>query len=71
MRKQHTAARDAIDDIKETLQDPKPIHNGVRYVGANRDRAVGSSDRKGRHYDEISEEAPDEGSAASVEHEAD
>ena len=45
--------------------------NDIRYVGANRDRALGEADRTGRHYDETSEEAVDEGSAASVDHEAD
>jgi hypothetical protein len=50
--------------------DAKPLHNDIRYVGANRDRALGESDRTGRHYDEVSAEA-DEGSAASVKHEAD
>ena len=60
-RRHPEVARDALDDIKELS----------RYVGANRDRALGEADRTGRHHDEVSEEAPDEGSAASVEHEAD
>jgi hypothetical protein len=42
-----------------------------RYVGANRDLALGENDRTGRHFDEESGIAPDEGSAASKDHEAD
>ena len=59
-RKHPEVARDAMNE-----------HNDIRYVGANRDRALGESDRTGRHYDEVSVESPDEGSAASAEHEAD
>ena len=70
-RKHPEVARDAMDDIKEMSGDAKPVHNDIRYVGANRDRALGEADRTGRHYDETSEEAVDEGSAASVDHEAD
>ena len=70
-RKHPEVARDAMEDIKNMSGDPKPVHNDIRYVGANRDRALGEADRTGRHYDEASEERPDEGSAASVKHEAD
>ena len=71
-RKHPEIARDAMEDIKDMSGDPKPVQNDIRYVGANRDRALGEADRTGRHYDEESQEpAPDEGSAASVKHEAD
>ena len=70
-RKHPEVARDAMEDIKDMSGDVKPAHNDIRYVGANRDRTLGEADRTGRHYDEVSEEGPDEGSAASVKHEAD
>ena len=70
-RKHPEVARDAMEDIKDISGEPKAVQNDIRYVGANRDRALGEADRTGRHYDEVSEEAPDEGSAASVKHEAD
>jgi hypothetical protein len=61
-RRHPEAARDAMDDIKQ---------NAGRYAHANRDRALGEADRTGRHFDEDAAQAPDEGSAASTEHEAD
>ena len=64
-------ARDAMDDIKDLPGNPKPMQNEIRYVNANRDRALGETDRTGRHYDEDTTHAPDEGSAASEDHEAD
>ena len=64
------AARDAMEDIKDLSGDPKPVQKDIRYVNANRDRALGEADRTGRHYDEKTS-APDEGSEASEEHEAD
>jgi hypothetical protein len=68
-------ARDAMDDIKDLSGDPKPVQNEIRYANANRDRALGEADRTGRHFDEeienAIENAPDEGSAASEDHEAD
>jgi hypothetical protein len=67
-RKHPEAARDTMEDIKELSGDPKAVQNEIRYSNANRDRALGEVDRTGRHYDE---DAPDEGSAASEEHEAD
>ena len=70
-KKHPQAARDAMDDIKDMAGDPRPVQNEIRYSNANRDRALGEADRTGRHFDEESEEAPDEGSAASKEHEAD
>jgi hypothetical protein len=74
--KKHSAtARDAMDDIKDMAGDPKPVQNDIRYVNANRDRALGETDRTGRHYDEETgeapQESPDEGSAASENKEAD
>jgi hypothetical protein len=68
-RKHPDVAVDAMNDLKDMSGDAKPLHNDIRYVGANRDRALGESDRTGRHYDEVSAEA-DEESAASVKHEA-
>jgi hypothetical protein len=70
-RKHPAVARDAMEDIKELTGNPSPVHNDVRYVGANRDRALGEADRTGRHHDEETASAPDEGSVASKEHEAD
>jgi hypothetical protein len=45
------AARDAMEDIKDMAGDPRPVRNDIKYVGANRDRALGESDRTGRLYD--------------------
>ena len=70
-RKHPDVARDAMEDIKDLSADPKPMQNDIRYVNANRDRALGEADRTGRHYDEEHAGAPDEGSAASEDHEAD
>jgi hypothetical protein len=70
--KKHPAtSRDAMEDIKDLTGEPKAVRNDIRYVGANRDRALGEADRTGRHYDETHPEAPDEGAEASKEHEAD
>jgi hypothetical protein len=70
-RKHPEAARDAMNDIKDIAGDPRPLQNEIRYSNANRDRALGEADRTGRHFVEESGEAPDEGSAASKDHEAD
>lgn len=70
-RKHPEIARDAMEDIKELTGQPHPVRNDVRYVGANRDRALGEADRTCRNYHEETAEAPDEGSEASIEHEAD
>ena len=70
-RKHPAVARDAMDDIKDLSGEPNSVHNEIRYVNANRDRALGEADRTGRHYDEETTTAPDEGSAASEDHEAD
>jgi len=59
-KKSPTAVRDAMSDIQD-----------IRYVGANRDLSLGENDRTGRHFDEETGTAPDEGSAASEDHEAD
>jgi hypothetical protein len=67
-KKHPDAARDTMETIKDISGDAKPMQNEIRYSNANRDRALGEADRTGRHYDET---APDEGSAASEEHEAD
>jgi hypothetical protein len=72
LERQHPeAARDAMDEIKELSGDPKAVQNDIRYMNANRDRALGEADRTGRHYDEETGEGMDEGSAASEDHEAD
>jgi hypothetical protein len=65
------AARDVMDDIKDISGDQRPVQNDIRYANANRDRALGEADRTGRHFDEQTGELPDEGSAASEDHEAD
>ena len=70
-RQHPEAARDAMEDIKDLTGDPKAVQNDIRYMNANRDRALGEADRTGRHYDEETSEATDEGSAASEDHEAD
>ena len=72
-KKHPAAARDAMEDIKNMTGDPKPVQNEVRYVGANRDRALGEADRTGRHFDEdVDEHAEEEeGTEASKDHEAD
>ena len=59
-KKNPTAVRDAMEDIRDN-----------RYIGANRDLVLGENDRTGRHFDEENTTAPDEGSAASEDHEAD
>jgi hypothetical protein len=70
--RQHPAvARDAMDEIKDLSGDPKAVQNDIRYMNANRDRALGEADRTGRHYDEETDERTDEGAAASEDHEAD
>ena len=69
-RKHPEAARDTVDDLKDITGDPRPMQNEIKYSNANRDRALGESDRTGRHFD-ADADAPDEGSAASKEHEAD
>ena len=72
MDKKHPeGARDAMEDIKELAAEPKSVQNDIRYMNANRDRALGEADRTGRHYDEETVKVPDEGSAASKDHEAD
>ena len=53
-RKHPATARDAMEDIKDISGDPHPVRNEIRYVGANRDRALGENDRTGRHFDEQS-----------------
>jgi hypothetical protein len=70
-RKHPETARDTMEDIRDLSGDPKAVQNEIRYVNANRDRALGEVDRTGRHYDEESGNGPDEGSAASEDHEVD
>jgi hypothetical protein len=70
-KKHPEAARDAMEDIKDLTGDPKPVRNDIKYVGANRDRALGEADRTGRHYDSERAEPEDEGTEASEDHEAD
>lgn len=68
--KKHPAVtRDAMDDIKDFADGPRPVRNDIKYVGANRDRALGEADRTGRHHDENPTETPDEGSEATKERE--
>jgi hypothetical protein len=50
--------------------DPDATQTGNRYLNANRDRVLGEADRTGRHFDENAA-APDDGAAASEDHEAD
>ena len=50
--------RDTMDDIKELAGSPAAIHNDIHYREPNRDRALGESDRTGRHFDEA--EPPDD-----------
>ena len=64
------AARDVLEDIKDRSGDRHPMHSELRYMEPNRDRALGDTDRTGRHFD-ADAAAPDEGSEASEEHEAD
>ena len=59
-RKHPDVARDAMEDINE-----------IHYMGPNRDRTLGEADRTGRHYDEDTGGAGEEGSAASRDHETD
>ena len=70
-KKHPQATRDAIEDINDMNGDPRPIHNDVRYMEPNRDRALGEADRTGRHFDEDADEAEDAATEASKEHEAD
>jgi hypothetical protein len=70
-RQHPEAARDAMEEIKDLAGDPKAVQNDIRYMNANRDRALGEADRTGRHYDEETGEETDKGSAASEDHEAD
>jgi len=66
-RQHPEAARDAMEEIKELSGDPRPVQNEIRYMNANRDRALGEADRTGRHYDEETGDVMDEGSAALEE----
>ena len=68
-RKHPAAARDAMEDIKDLSGEPHPVRNEIRYVGANRDRALGENDRTGRHFDEQSAPEQAEESEASEESE--
>ena len=68
-RQHPEAARDAMDEIKDLAGDPKAVQNDIRYMNANRDRALGEADRTGRHYDEETGEATEESAAASEDHE--
>jgi len=70
-KKHPEATRDAMDDIKDMSGDERSVQNEIRYMEPNRDRALGEADRTGRHFDEVNENAPDEGSDASKDHEAD
>ena len=70
-RQHPDAARDAMEDIKSLSREPKGVHNDIRYMHANRDRALGEADRTGRHYDEAAGNAADRGAAASEDHESD
>ncbi len=66
MKKHPDVARNAMEDIKELTGSPHAFSNDVRYVGANRDRALGEADRTGRQdYEDVAAGAPDEGSDAS------
>jgi len=70
MDKKHPeGARDAMEDIKELAAEPKSVQNDIRYMNANRDRALGEADRTGRHYDEDTGRV-DEDSEASKDPEA-
>jgi hypothetical protein len=72
MDKKHPeTARDTMEDIKGMGRDAKRAHNDIRYVGANRDRALGEADRTGRHYDEEGGPAPDEEAKALEESKTD
>ena len=71
-RKHPQASRDALEDIKDFAGDPRPVRNDIKYVSANRDRAIGASDRTGRHYDGDSvdtvSEVPAEATEVSTDH---
>ena len=71
MKKHPDVARNAMEDIKELMGSPHAFYNDVRYVGVNRDRALGEADRTGRQDSEDVAAAPDEGADASTAHEAD
>ena len=70
-RKHPQTSRDAMEDVKNIVGEPNPIRNDIKYVNANRDRALGEADRTGRHYDAEVLPAEDEGIQASKDHEAD
>ena len=59
IKKHSGPTRDAIQDVREM--------EGVKYMEPNRDRALGESDRTGRHFDANT----DEGVEASKDNEAD
>ena len=73
-RKHPQASRDAMEDIKDFAGDPRPVRNDIKYVSANRDRAIGASDRTGRHYDgdsaDTASEAPDEAAEVATDRDA-
>ena len=70
--KKHPAtARDAMEDIKDLAGDVRPVRNDIKYVGANRDRALGEADRTGRHYDGSPTEMPDTSPEPSKERKGD
>ena len=44
------ATREPLEDIKD-LSAVRMIQNDIRYMEPNRDRALGDTDRTGRHFD--------------------
>jgi hypothetical protein len=54
--------RETMNDIRELSESPTAIHNEIRYLEPNRDRAVGDADRTGRHFDEVEQGEGTEGS---------
>ena len=61
--------RDSMEDIREFQASSNSGNTGdVRYRDPNRDRSLGDADPTGRHFDE---EAEEESTEASEDHEAD
>ena len=57
LRKQSHSTLEAMEDVREMEGVPNAVSNSIKYMEPNRDRALGVSDRTGRHFDEVADES--------------
>ena len=57
LKKHAQVQRDALEDIREAGPSANAEYSRAVYSNPNRDRAVGSADRTGRHFDEERDKA--------------